>query len=242
MRVSGSSTVSMVFFGLLASLLASMTWAGDAVPRIQVVGEGVVAAEPDMAVVRLTVNRKADTAEEALSANNEAMSDVISAMRKQGVDKRDMQTSGFSIQPDYNYPRPTASGERPAPVLTGYTVRNTIRLTVRELENLGAIMDKSVRLGINEGGQLEWGHQNSEEYLEKARIKAVKDAKAKAETLADAADVDLGDLLELSEGRPVHSTAKMADASMTMARSESVPVAAGQVSYQVRVNASYAID
>ena len=74
-----------------------------AIPRINVSGEGRVDIAPDMAVLSLTVTREAQTARAALDANSAAMKDVLAAMASQGVNNKDLQTSGFSIQPKYSY-------------------------------------------------------------------------------------------------------------------------------------------
>jgi uncharacterized protein len=69
-------------------------------PRITVTGEGTMTAAPDMAILNLSVLRQAETAREAMTANNEAMSKVLDAMKKAGVEERDLQTAGVSIQPN----------------------------------------------------------------------------------------------------------------------------------------------
>ena len=125
---------------IFAFLLAGTARADDDfMPSIQVTGEGVVTAAPDMAVVRLTVNREAATAQEALAANNEAMGDVIKALDKLKVDEKDMQTAGFNMQPIYSYPK-TAGGGRDKPVLEAYRVRNTLSVRVRDLDDAGAVV------------------------------------------------------------------------------------------------------
>ena len=102
---------------LLLLVPGTAAWAGDAnlMPRILVTGEGSVDVAPDMAVLKLTVTREAATASEALNANSAAMKNVLEAMQSQGVEARDLQTSGFSIQPRYSYPPQRSSREQEAP-------------------------------------------------------------------------------------------------------------------------------
>lgn len=212
-------------------------------PRILVSGQGSVDLAPDMAVLSLSVTREAATARAALDANSSAMRKVLAAMKAQGIEARDLQTSGFSIQPKYSYPAAKSSGNREPRQIVGYTVRNSLSVRVRDISKLGQVLDKSVTLGVNEGGNITFTNADPSAAITQARIKAVKDAMAKAKTLADAAGVKTGSLLEISEQSFSPRPMPMARAEMSMARSASaVPVAAGENTYKVSVNVSYAID
>jgi hypothetical protein len=222
---------------LLLPLSAS---ADDPLPQLRVSGEGESAMAPDMAVMQLTVTREGETARAALDANSAAMADVIKAMRRGGVHERDLQTSNFSIQPRYVYPKPR--NEQP-PRVAGYTVRNSLTVRVRDLADLGKLLDQSVSLGVNEGGNVRFTNDDPAAALAQARAAAVKDALSKAQTLAQAAGVKLGDILEISEQaynpqpRPY-----MAERAMMSSAADAVPVAAGENSYRVVVHISVAID
>lgn len=212
-------------------------------PQIMVSGQGSAELAPDMALLQLTVTREAETARAALDANSVAMAEVLAALRAQGIAERDIQTANFSIQPRYVYPKPKSGAESQAPRIVGYTVRNGLGVRVRDLGNLGAIIDRSVTLGVNEGGSITFTNDDPSAAVEQARIRAVKEAGAKAKTLASAAGVKLGRVLAISEQSfspgptpMMHSRAVMADAM------ESVPVAAGENSYKVSVNMAYAIE
>jgi len=212
-------------------------------PRILVNGEGRVDIAPDMAVLSLTVTREAETARIALDANSSAMNDVINAMKAEGIKTRDLQTSRFSIQPRYSRPAPKPTGEREPPQIIGYTVRNSLTVRVRDITTVGAILDKSVTLGVNEGGNIRFTNADPSAAIEQARTLAVKVAIAKANTLAVAAGVKTGKLLEISEQSLNPRPVPMASAEMSMARSaRSVPVATGENTYKVMVNVSFAID
>ena len=225
-------------------LVAPASYAEVPPPRILVSGEGVVQLAPDIALLNLTVTREAKTAREALDANNEAMSSVLEAMQKQGIAERDLQTSNFAIQPRYYHPPRPTNGERKAPHIVGYTVRNSLGVKVRDLEQVGKILDASVTLGVNEGGNLVFSNDDPSAAIARARVLAVADARTRAETIADAADVELGDILEISEQSHMPRPRPMMRAEMAMVASDSaaVPVATGENSYRVSVSMSYAID
>jgi uncharacterized protein len=216
--------------------------ADESQPRITVTGEGSVDIAPDMAVLLLSVSREAPTAREALTANSAAMSKVLEAMTGLGIDKRDLQTASFDIQPRYTYPNRQSGGPAEPPTLVGYTVRNALSVRVRDISKVGEVLDTSVTLGVNEGGSIQFTNDDPSAAITKARGAAVKAAMAKARTLADAAGVELGDILEISEqnfsSRPAPMMAK---GLMAMDSAESVPVAAGENSYSVTVNLSLAI-
>jgi uncharacterized protein YggE len=243
-----SSSFSCIFtcaFILLILLSGTACWAGDngSSPRILVTGQGSVDLAPDMAILSLTVTREAETARVALDANSSAMNEVLTAMKAEGIDTRDLQTSGFSIQPRYSYPAPKASGDREAPKITGYTVRNSLDVRVRDIGKIGTILDLSVSLGVNEGGSIVFTNDDPSEAITQARVEAVKDAMDKANTLADAAGVKIGSLLEISEQSYNPRPVPMARAEMSLARSaDAVPVATGENTYRVNVDVSYAIE
>jgi uncharacterized protein YggE len=226
-------------------LVSGMTWADDdePYPRILVTGQGSVDIAPDMAMLVLTVTREAETARQALDANSSAMSDVLAAMKAEGIKARDLQTSGFSIQPKYFYSQQKSSGTREPPSIVGYTVRNSLNVRVRDIGILGQILDKSVTLGVNEGGNISFTNDDPSAAITKARIMAVKDATSRAQTLAEAAGVKVGKLLEISEQSFSPRPMPMARAERSMAMAaDSVPVAAGENTYRVSVKVSFAID
>jgi len=225
---------------LVALLCALPAAAEDPRPRIRVSGEGSVAIAPDMALVTLTVNREATTAREALSANSGAMASVMDAMRSLGIANRDLQTAGFSIQPVYRRASRTAQGggERE---LSGYSVRNTLTVRVRDIDRVGEVLDTSVTLGVNEGGSLRFTNDDPSEALAGAREKAVRDATARARGLAAAAGVELGELLAIDERGGPSAPVPMARASMAMGAESAVPIATGENTYRVSVEMTFAI-
>ena len=231
---------TLTLVSALLLLLVPLAQADQPVPQIRSTGEAEASVAPDMAILQLTVTREAETARAALDANSRAMAEVIAAMREGGVAERDLQTAGFSIQPRYVYPKPR--NEQP-PRIVGYTVRNSLSVRVRDLEDLGALLDRSVTLGVNEGGGVRFTNADPSAALAEARAAAVRDAMARAQTMAGAAGVKLGDVLEISEQtlgsgpRPVYAARAMA-----MEAADAVPIQAGENSYRVVVQVSFAID
>ncbi len=204
---------------------------------VAVTGEGSANLAPDMAILTLTVLRQEKTARAALDANSAAMGQVLEAMKADGIAERDLQTSGFSINPQYQYPK------NEQPLLIGYQVSNSLTVRVRDLEQLGTIIDKSVTLGVNQGGQIRFTNDDPSDAITKARTAAVRDARQKATTLTEAAGVSLGRVVEINEqfSRP-QPIPMVAQRTSFEASDAAVPIATGENEYRVNVNVTFEID
>lgn len=204
---------------------------------IEVSATGTATIAPDMAVLYLSVQREGTTAREALDANNAAMKDVLDAMKTAGIADRDLQTSNFNIQPRYFYPQPSKTGEQEPPRIIGYLVQNDLTVRVRKLSDLGAILDRSVTLGVNSGGNISFTSDNPDNAIEAARKDAVARAIAKARVLTEAAGVKLGRILEISEQNGMPPQPKMmARMAAAEAVSMDVPMASGENAYTITVS------
>lgn len=205
-------------------------------PRIIVTGEGEATVAPDLAVLSLSVMREAKTARAALDANNDAMAAVIAAMKAFGIAERDLQTAGIQINPRYNFTnRPDGSQEAE---LVAYQVTNTLSVRVRDIDKTGEVLDKAVSLGVNQGGGISFTNENSAAVITEARKKAVADAIAKAKTLAEAAGVSVGRVLEIVDQAMAPSPMPINAKAFDAARS-AVPVQAGENAYNVQVNVTF---
>jgi hypothetical protein len=205
-------------------------------PRIIVSGEGQSTVAPDLALLTLSVMREAKTARAALDANNDAMAAVIAAMKSAGIKDRDLQTAGIQINPRYNYTnKPDGSQEAE---LVAYQVTNTLSVRIRDIDKTGEILDKAVSLGVNQGGGISFSNDDPKAAVTEARKKAVADAMAKAKTLAGAAGVSIGQVLEITEQNiapaPMPINAKAFDAA-----GAAVPVQAGENAYAVQVTVTF---
>jgi uncharacterized protein YggE len=218
---------------LLAALIlaASLSSAlGQTSPRTPTMnGEGEMRAAPDSVTLSAGVTSQAPGAAAVLAANNVRMQSVFAALRKLGVADKDMQTSNFSISPQIS-----DAGNR-APHVTGYQVINEVRVRLDDVTKLGAALDALFTAGANQMNSVDFTIKDSAPLLTEARGQAVADARAKAETYAKAAGVNLGPILSISENansgpRPVYSPIPM------MSAARSVPVAAGEESVTAQVS------
>ncbi|MBY5469015.1 SIMPL domain-containing protein [Rhizobium leguminosarum] len=238
-------TVLMTALLALPLAAAAPAFAQEMKPRepvISVTGDGESSVAPDMAIVNFAVVKQAKTAREALDENNKAMNDVLAALKSGGIAERDLQTSGFSIQPQYNYPQPV-DGQQQQPQLIGYQTINSVTVRLRDLAKLGAVIDQSVSLGNNQGGDIQFTNDKPDAAIEEARKDAVAEAVKKAKTLSEAAGVKLGRIIEINENvprampQPVYRATMMKEAS-----DAAVPVQSGENNYNVSVTVTFAIE
>ncbi len=224
------------------SLAQERPMAEQPVPVIRVSGQGEEFLAPDMAILTLGVLREAETAREALDANSAAMKDVVAAMKDAGVEDRDLQTSNFSVQPRYVYPKQQRDGTQEAPKIVGYTVSNQLTVRIRDLSKLGSVLDTAIGLGVNNDGNIRFTNDDPSAAIDTARENAMKDARNRADTLARAAGVKLGQVLEISENfsqpRPTPIARTIRSTEMA---AQSVPVQAGENRYSVNVQAVWQI-
>lgn len=226
---------------LLATAPAALAQEQPQPPHISVTGEGSVSARPDTAIVTMTIMRQAASARAALDENNAATASVIDALKESGIKSQDLQTSGFSISPQYKSAN-NGSG-RDTSQIVAYRVSNTLTARIRKLDDLGRILDQSVSLGVNQGGAVAFTLNDPSEVLAEARTKAMQDAIAKARTLTKAAKIGLGKILEISEQsiepRPIPLAGVRVMAAEAVQR---VPVESGEDTYQVHVNVTFELE
>jgi uncharacterized protein YggE len=207
------------------------------VRTIALMGIGEVRARPDMAVITVGVIRRAATAREALSQNNSAMTEVINLLKQLGIDEKDIQTSGFSVNPAYQYDN---QNQQP-PKIIGYDVSNQVAVIVRKLEDLGGLLDQVVSKGSNQIYGIAFSIADPKPLEDEARRLAIADALRKAQLYAESAGISLGQIvsiLEYVQPPPVPLYGKV---QRMEAQDAAVPVAEGQQLISIQVNVSWEI-
>ena len=236
----------------LALALALSLFAGQAAlaqddappPRVlSVVGEGEVRGAPDMATVTLAVVSEGAAAREALDANSASMTAILEALKAGGIATRDLQTSGFSIEPRYSQPPRNFNGETPfEPKIVGYTVRNSITVRIRELPRVGEILDQVVTLGANSISGPAFAVAEPQTLEDEARRAAVADARRKAELYATAAGVSLGPVARIEENAgPRPRPMPMGAMARMSAEADSVPVEGGELTYRAEISVTWTL-
>ena len=169
-----------------------------------------------------------------MSANATAMNGVFDALAAANVDRSDMQTSNFSLQPQYDY----SSRSNGQPRLTGYQASNQLSVRVRELDTLGETMDALVSAGGNTFSGLSFALEDDRAAKNAARDIAMKEAISRAELYAAASGYEVARVVTISEsgGFSPQPMAMMAEAR---SMDRSTPIASGEVGYSVTVNVTF---
>ena len=204
---------------------------------ITVNGEGVASAVPDMAVLSIGVRTDAPTASAALRQNSSEMAATIAKLRELDVAERDIQTSGLSVNPRYNY-----ENNRSEPKIIGFTAANTLTVKLRDLDSAGVVIDQAVQSGANSLGGIQFTFADPNPLMEGARKDAVANARAKAELYANAAGVHLGQVMTIQDGYASTPSPRPMMARMEADQSSSVPLQAGESSITSTITIVYEIE
>lgn len=226
-----------------------MRGAGPAAPRsdapersVTVVGEGHVREAPDIA--RTTIGVEA-TAPSAVAATRDAatrMSAVIAALKRLGVEERDIQTSAFSIRSERFTTPPQIAGGAPGVTPLTYVASNSVSVTMRDTARVGAILDAAVSAGANEVWGVSFTHSDEPALRTRARALAVADARARAEGLARAAGVTLGAVITIDQ-IGIHPLGRaMFQGNVALREAEPTPIESGSLTITDRVQITFALE
>jgi uncharacterized protein YggE len=205
---------------------------------ISVQGTGKIAGTPDTLTISFGVAVTEDSVTAAVASAAESADAVMAALASAGVADDDIQTSNYSIYPQYDYRNDTQE-------LVGYQVNNTVTAKVRDLDAAGAIIDDVAAAGgdtvIVSG--VSFSIEDNEELVEAARAAAWEDANTKAEQLADLSGVTLGSpisIVETFSSPPVPIAFN--EASLTAVADTVTPIAPGTQQVAVTLSVEYAIE
>lgn len=162
-------------------------------PTLSVTGQGEVSVAPDEVRVSFAVVTEAETVADAMRENSRLATRVVDALKRRGVDKKDIQTTNFSIQPRY---APRNRGDE-TPRIIGYRVHNQVRVRSDELEDAGELIEAGVDAGANSVSGIRFTVADEDAVYERAVGAAARDARRKAEALAEAAGVRLARIVSI---------------------------------------------
>lgn len=210
-------------------------------PELIVQAEGQVKAKPDQLQMRLGVLTEAETADAALEQNTQRMTAVMQMLKEIGIGADEMATGQFQIRPEWSRPpRPTpANWQRQ---IIGYQVTNELQVTTSQIALAGKLLSLAQRAGANQIGGLQFGLADPTTERQRAIEVATAKAIRKAQTMAAAAGVTLGELqsISLNGGNSGGMQPMMlAEARMASAEAAPVPVAAGSIDITAAVTLVY---
>lgn len=224
---------------LLTAALVGTALAGPAekVPAnagsrtVSVAGNAQVTLQPDVAYINFgTQNRGADVAA-ARDANSKLMGQVLAAIKAKGVDDKDVKTTNFSINPVYDEANKK---------VTEYQIYNNIQVKVRNLEKLGEVMEAATAAGANTADGLYFDVEDREAAYNQALVKAIENAKMRAQTLAASAGTTIGAVVSVSQNGwfdpgpyPIYYD------KVTYGMDSGVPVSSGSMQVSAAVNITF---
>ena len=161
--------------------------------RLDISATGEVTRVPDLAIISAGVQTLQPTASAAIEENAARMERVRAALKRAGIDDKDIQTSTISLNPEYQY------DQNKPPRLTGYRATNTVNVKFRDLKRSGAILDALVAEGSNQINGPNLTIDEPEAAYDEARVKAIAAGRARAELYARALGKRVVRLLTVSE-------------------------------------------
>ena len=203
--------------------------------RLEVSATGKVTRVPDVAIISAGVVSRAATAVAAIQQNANRMERVRAALKRAGIEDRDIQTGSINLNPEYRYE------QNKAPQLVGYTASNQLNVRFRDIRNSGKILDALVAEGANQINGPTLTIDKPEAALDEARAKAIAVGRARAELYARALGMRVVRLLSVSETggyqvpppMPVMMRAEMA------AQAADTKIEAGEQELQVTLAMSF---
>lgn len=219
------------------------------IPTLQVRGSAEVRADPDEATVRLGVLAQEPTAREAQSRANEIAAGILEGLARLDIPQSEVQTSELRLNPVYAsppQPRPSRPEEPQEPRIVAYQATNVVAVRLTDLSRVGPAIDAGLEAGANRLEGVSFGLQDDLPVRAEALRRAVREARTKAQAIAEALGVELGEVREVSEGgvsvRMPRFSEGMAMMRSEVAASASTPVAAGQITVSAEVSIRYRID
>jgi len=224
-----------VMLVLLMALAAIPALAEDDA-TVTAVGTASVTVVPDQASFTVGVSTQETQVQSAQATNAAAMNQVIEALKAQGVAAEDMQTQNYSVNAVYDYQYGKLGEQQ---TLVGYSVSNTVTVTVRVLDSIPALMDAAVTAGANLIYGISFESSASDAAADQALAAAAQDALRKAKLLAEALGQTAGEVVSLAEANDVYTA--YSSRSMAYDAGAATPIEAGTLTVTATVRIEVAL-
>jgi uncharacterized protein YggE len=186
--------IAAIFFKLAGPVPISVTQTSiEKQSTFDVTGEGSATVIPDVAEVTLGISTTKTTVTSAQEEVNQVINNITQVLKDNGVEEKNIKTENYSVRPEYDY--------RQNRRVTGYTVSTNLQVKITDFNKLNQAIDSAVGLGANQIGSLNFtlSDQTRQKTETEARQEAVKKAKIKAQSLAKAAGIKLGRIVNVQE-------------------------------------------
>jgi uncharacterized protein YggE len=202
------------------------------VTRVLVSGDSIVQAQPDTAIVTLSVVTQAKQATEAQQQNATKTDAVVRALKSAVGAGSEVKTSGYSLQPQRVYK------EGQPPTITGYEARNTVTVTLTDLTRLGAVIDAAGQAGANDISGITFTLKQDRQAKDRALSEATREAMSKAQVIAQALGGKVSRIVEVQEDgfqRPPQPMYQSGEFAMAQRSAPTTPIEIGSLDIRSRV-------
>lgn len=201
---------------------------------VNVSGQGEVRSEPDRALVTLGVEARRPKLEEARAEVGRTVDAVLKLTRDLKIDPQYVHATRITVQPEYNW-----NAEARERVMLGYFVARQVQVELRNLDQLGTLLERAVDIGVNQVNDPQLDSSRKRELEREALAKAVEDARQNATVLAAAAGLKLGPARTLS-AQSVSAPQPMYRAAMAMAQEAApAPYQSGEMTFTANVQVEF---
>ena len=221
----------MKHYFILFSLISTMAIAQNQTPTVEVVGEGIVYATPDMVNISISIEKEGLDLKNLRQKNGEAVAQVLQLLSKE-LPMENFQTSYVSLyKDDYNK-------------LNKYRVVQNINIKLEDISKYDNLMNAIFDAGVNRIDGISFGVKNKEKLLQEARVAAIDDARKKALLYAVSLDQNIGKAIQIKEVnshfndiQPVERMSKMSLGSPTNGNDNTLAV--GKIAIEAQVNVAF---
>ena len=227
-------TISIILLLLINTVLMSQN---TVQPTVYVTGEGVIQVVPDQVVINVQVENKGNNPKELKKKNDRIVSEVLLFVKNMKIDDKDVKTQYIRLHKNYDYQTKTYH----------YVANQSIGIKLKDLSKYESLMNGLLESGINRIDGISFSTSNSEELKSQARIKAVLDAKKKAEEYAGVLNQKIGKAISISEFTNNINPAPMNNkVFMTMSSessgTEQQTISLGEIEIRTTINVRFLLD
>ncbi|WP_281639951.1 SIMPL domain-containing protein [Capnocytophaga sputigena] len=221
----------MKHYFVLFSLISTMAIAQNQTPTVEVVGEGIVYATPDMVNISISIEKEGIDLKNLRQKNGEAVAQVLQLLSKE-LPMENFQTSYVSLyKDDYNK-------------LNKYRVVQNINIKLEDISKYDNLMNAIFDAGVNRIDGISFGVKNKEKLLQEARVAAIDDARKKALLYAVSLDQNIGKAIKIKEVnshfndiQPVERMSKMSLGSPANGNDNTLAI--GKIAIEAQVNVAF---
>lgn len=245
--IAGGVALLCVASAAISTVLVDMNslkHPNGAVASITVSGEGEVTSAPDIATITATVREVANSVPEAQKAVEAKISQALADMSSMGIDKKDIKTLSYSVNPKYetnNIYCITTPCPPTKTVIVGYEVAETVQIKVRKIDLAGNVLASLGKANITETDGPNFTIDNIDKLKADAKVIAIKKAQDKAKATAEALGVSLGEITQFNEDSGGAYPVMYSMSAMKLDSSERVTLPQGESSVKSNVTITYSL-